>query len=105
MSATNQPPGVPRRYVVSPGRRVHILYGDRTGGGHRFGAGKGENEFPQSWTDDDIINAIEDVANDSGSTRLQRRARRVIFIATRKSISISVVVDVTNADIVTGFPT
>jgi hypothetical protein len=91
--------------VVSPARRVHILYGDRTGGGHRFGAGKGKNEFPQSWTDDDIINTIEDVANDSGSTRLQRRAGRVIFIATRKSISISVVVDVADADIVTGFPT
>lgn len=105
MSTTNQTPGKPVRFVVGSQKRIHILSGDHTGGGHRFGAGKGKNEFPSSWSDDDIINAIESVANDPGSTRLTRRAGRAIFINVRNTISVTVVVDVATADIVTGYPT
>ena len=54
---------------VSPDRRNHILEGDETGGGHRAGAKRGKSEFPSDWSDDKIIDELESVANDPGSSR------------------------------------
>ena len=98
-------PEVTRRFTVSPARQSHILDGDRTGGGHRFAAGRGKSEFPQTWSDEFIINTIEDVANDPASTHIKGRGDYVRFIAMRNFVSITVVVDVVNADIITGYPT
>ena len=49
---------------VSPERRAHILDGDVDGsGGHRHGVGNpGKTEFPASWNDEKIIDALLDVA-------------------------------------------
>jgi hypothetical protein len=49
---------------VSPERTTHILDGDPGGGGgHRHGAGNpGKTEFPASWDDKKIIDALLDVA-------------------------------------------
>jgi len=44
-------------------RRIHILDGDDTGGGHRHGTGRpGKTEFPADWRDDRIVDAILAVA-------------------------------------------
>jgi Bacterial EndoU nuclease len=44
---------------IPPGRAIHILDGDATGGGHRYGTGtSGKTEFPASWDDDRFLNAI-----------------------------------------------
>ena len=44
-------------------RRIHILAGDETGGGHRHGTGRpGKTEFPAEWSDDRITDAILSVA-------------------------------------------
>jgi EndoU nuclease-like protein len=90
---------------VSASTRVHILVGDSRGGGRRFGTSRGKSEFPRSWLDDDIIAAIEDVANDPASIRLTGRRGRIILIGMRKSISIMVVANPETGFIVTGFPT
>jgi len=49
---------------VSPERTKHILDGDGDGsGGHRHGIGNpGKTEFPASWNDEKIIDALLDVA-------------------------------------------
>jgi hypothetical protein len=48
---------------VTPERRTHILDGDATGGGHRYGTGNpGKTEFPASWDDEKIIDIVVDVA-------------------------------------------
>jgi hypothetical protein len=53
----------PEAIRVSPERTTHILDGDGTGGGHRHGTGNpGKTEFPASWDDKKIINALLDVA-------------------------------------------
>jgi Bacterial EndoU nuclease len=93
------------QFSVSAAARVHILAGDIRGGGHRFGTSRGKSEFPQSWSDDDIIAAIEDVANDPASVRLPGRGGRIILIGMRKSVSITVVANPESGFIVTGFPT
>jgi Bacterial EndoU nuclease len=48
---------------LAPDRRTHILDGDDTGGGHRYGTGTPDKtEFPAAWNDDRIIDAILTVA-------------------------------------------
>jgi hypothetical protein len=101
---TNHQSGSAQRRIVSPQRRIHILTGDRTGGGHRHGAGKGGSEFPASWSDQDIIDAIEDVANDTSATTIRGRNGSMRLIASRNSVSITVVLD-GRGQIVTGYPT
>jgi hypothetical protein len=91
-------------YSVSPGRRLHILDGDLRGGGHRFGAGKGKAEFPQGWSDDAIILAIQSVANDPASLTLQAAKGRLKMIGNRNTVVIAVIVEPTTGEIVTGYP-
>jgi hypothetical protein len=90
---------------VSASVREHILDGDRRGGGHRFGANRGESEFPQSSPDDDIIRTIEDLANDPAATRVQGRRGRVILIGVRNSVGVTVVINPVTGCIETRFPT
>lgn len=94
-----------QRYRVTAGRRIHILDGDASGGGHRFGAGKGKSEFPQHWTDDQIISAIENVANDPQSVSSSGRGGRKVIRGVENGLLILVVVDPADGSIVTGYPT
>jgi hypothetical protein len=44
-------------------RRIHVLDGEQTGGGHRHGTGRpGKTEFPAEWGDDRIVDAILAIA-------------------------------------------
>lgn len=99
----NSPAG--QRYRVTTGRRIHILDGDASGGGHRFGAGKGKTEFPPDWTDDQIITAIEKIANDPQSVASSARRGRKVMRGVENGLPISVVVDPADGSIVTGYPT
>jgi Bacterial EndoU nuclease len=61
---------------MPPERVIHILDGDATGGGHRYGTGKpGKTEFPASWDDDKITESILSVARLPDSASLQRNGR------------------------------
>jgi len=91
------------RAHVTPDRRKHILEGDKTGGGHRPGAGKrGKSEFPADWSDDKIIQEIEDIANDP-ATEAQPSGDRLVKTGTRDGVEIKVVID-PDGEIVTGYP-
>jgi hypothetical protein len=62
---------VPSPYDVdlaSPQRRTHILDGDATGGGHRWPGLPGKTPFPQSWSDDQIMHNVSDIATDPSLT-------------------------------------
>ncbi len=53
---------------VSPQRRVHILAGDATGGGHGpRSTVPGKSKFPAHLADDEIIAGIEAIANRAAS--------------------------------------
>lgn len=56
------------KYEVSDSRREHILEGDPPGTGHGPNRGSSEGAFPDTWTDDQVIDAIERVANNPNST-------------------------------------
>ncbi|MBQ8547020.1 MAG: EndoU domain-containing protein, partial [Lachnospiraceae bacterium] len=56
-------------YRVSDSRRNHILEGEGpTDPGHGPNRGFTEGAFPDTWTDEQVISAIEDVANNPNST-------------------------------------
>jgi hypothetical protein len=98
--------GVARQFIVTPSVRHHILFGNgASGGGHKYGHGGGKSEFPQNWSDDEIIDRVESVANDPLSTSVSGRHGRVIMIGLRNLVSISVVVDRSLNFVYTGFPT
>ena len=57
-----------QKYEVSDSRREHILEGDPPGTGHGPNRGNTGGAFPDTWTDDQAIDAIERVANSPNST-------------------------------------
>lgn len=93
---------------VSPARRVHILDGDVTGGGH--GPGRrisGKSEFPPSLSDDDIIAGIEAIANDPASYPggvIPIASGRFKITAPVKGVSTSVIVEPTAGAVITAWP-
>lgn len=92
-------------YKVGPDRRRHILDGDRTGGGHRHGAGwPGKSEFPAGWDDGAIIGAVEAVANDPASEVRPAPRGRVAITGTHRGLRVMVVAEADGATVVTGYP-
>ncbi len=86
-------------------RRYHILDGDGPGqGGHGPGRNiPNKSEFPDGWTDDQVMHAISDVATDPNSVTRAGRNGRTITEGTRNGVEIRVVQEA-NGEIVTGFP-
>ncbi len=60
--------GINKEYSVSGKRRKHILDGDPPGTGHGPNRGQTEGVFPDTWTDDQAIEAIERIASGNNST-------------------------------------
>ncbi len=99
-------PNATKRYAVLPDRRHHILFGDPSSGGHKHGYGRGKKgEFPATWSDDDIIQAVESVANDPTSTSIPIRWGCFKLIGMRNSFSVTVVVDPAIDYVKTAYPT
>ncbi len=86
-------------------RRTHILYGDRTGGGHLFGVGKPcKSEFPKDWSSDDIVEIVQGIAaNDNLNWKMQKNGYSVVE-QTVNSIKVRVVVNKAENEIVTAYP-
>ena len=94
-------------YTVSEGGRNHILNGDENGGGHRYGANNDldKTKFPKEWTDNEIIDAIESVANGPDVSNPPRPDGRKDVYGIIKGVPIHVVLGVPGSgDIITGHP-
>lgn len=92
--------------AISPQRRAHILYGDATGGGHMFGAGKPcKSEFPKHWDEDTIIKEVELIAaNDNLNWEQQRNG---YYVTEQKvgAVKVRVVKGRENKNVITAYPT
>ena len=95
--------------LASEARTSHILDGEvrpngSFGGGHRAGTGfPKKSEFPASWSDDQIMHNISDVATDPASVFRPGRGGDVFGTGTRGGIDIEVLLR--NDEIWTGYPT
>jgi hypothetical protein len=90
--------------IVSPGRTEHILNGDATGGGHMWPGAPGKTPFPRDWSGARIMHEVSDIATDPASTRVRQGGREVVT-GTRGGVDIRVIVDYTNDNIITAYPT
>jgi RHS repeat-associated protein len=90
---------------ITPGRAKHILEGDRTGGGHRAGTGRpGQTEFPEEWTDQDIIDAISDIYNNGEvDDDLPDVEDGSGYTGEHRGIRIEVIAD-EDGNVITGYP-
>lgn len=94
---------------ISPQRRIHILDGDATGGGHRSGRGiPGKSEFPSRWNDRQVIKYISDIIKDPNSRWIRQPGKppyRWRIEGTRDGINIRVIVEPQGQGVITAFPT
>jgi hypothetical protein len=112
------PSGVDLEQLSHPSstRRIHILDGDTSGGGH--GSGRkipGKSEFP--WTDQQTLNYIADIVTDPNSIWSQQtgsngslytrsgRPSRWNVTGHRDNIDVKIVIEPAGEGIITAFPT
>ena len=108
---------IQKQYVnlASPKRTQHILYGDRTGGGHLFPAKPNKSEFPRLWSGDKTMHNISDIATDPniswnfsrgkmGSAITNRgHPTRCFAIGEREGIKIKVVIEPYHEGIISAY--
>lgn len=92
--------------LASPNRTNHILYGDKTGGGHLWPGAPGKSAFPSTWSADYTMHNISDIATDPNlkwnKGRTVQGVQRFEVTGERDSIPIKVITDGT--DIITAYP-
>lgn len=90
---------------ISEQRRTHILYGDKTGGGHLHGVGKPcKSEFPADWSSEEIVETVQSIAaNDNLNWKSQRNGYAVAEQMV-EGIRVRVVLDRNRQDVVTAYP-
>lgn len=91
--------------VFIPEDRIrHILDGEGRSGGHRFGTGiPGKTEFPASWSDDDILEAIRYVAGTGVVIGPAHRKNDLLISGEVNGVTIRVVVRA-DGQVRTGYP-
>lgn len=94
---------------ISPKRKIHILDGDATGGGHGPGRGiPGKSEFPSRWSDRKVLRYISDIIKDPNSRWIRQPGKppfRWRIEGTRERINIRVIVEPQGEGVITAFPT
>jgi len=64
--------------VISDQRKKHILYGDKTGGGHMSPGLPGKSAFPENWNENKILEAARNISKDTSlSMKIQANGRIV----------------------------
>ncbi|PZQ45569.1 MAG: RhsD protein [Micavibrio aeruginosavorus] len=91
--------------TISDNGIEHILHGDETGGGHKFGTGKPcKSEFPKEWNNKEIIKTVEKIAaNDNLKWRKQKNGYYTAE-ETVEGVRIRVVLNRKRDDVVTAYP-
>ncbi len=86
-------------------RKIHILDGDTTGGGHRSGTGlPRKTEFPPGWTDEKILDAVREVAGTGTVDKPGIRHGELEIVGEIDGVRIRVVVK-ENGEVRTAYPT
>lgn len=98
-AANDNAPQIPQDRVT------HILYGDRSGGGHLYGTGKPcKSEFPQNWDAQTVLKNIQAAAaNDNADWEQQPNGYYVADVPV-DGIQIRVVLNGAQDTVITAYP-
>lgn len=95
----------PRAVVISPQARTHILYGDDKGGGHHHAANKPcKSEFPEDWSEQRIIDAIELIASNDNLNWKQQKNGYYTGEQQVGHLKIRVILNDNKTRVITGYP-
>lgn len=91
--------------VLTTERAMHILYGDKTGGGHLHGVGKPcKSEFPASWKKEDVLHRVTmAAANDNIDWKKQKNGYATTETGI-DGITVRIVIDPDTNSIITAYP-
>ncbi|MEM7490592.1 MAG: EndoU domain-containing protein [Pseudomonadota bacterium] len=85
-------------------RARHILDGEGRSGGHRHGTGTpGKTEFPARWSDDDILEAIKEVAGTGAVDRSAHREGDLAIVGEVDGVILKAIVKA-SGEVRTGYP-
>lgn len=91
--------------VLTASAQKHILYGDKRGGGHKYGTGKPcKSEFPADWDNEQILTTVKRMAaNDNAGWEEQDNG---YYVSEQFSgnMRIRVVLNRNKDEIVTAYP-
>jgi hypothetical protein len=91
---------------ISDDRRIHILYGDATGGGHLYGTGKPcKSEFPKSWNKETVIKEVDLIAANDNLNWEQQRNGYYVTEQSVGTVKVRVVKGRNGEDVITAYPT
>ncbi|GJL84705.1 MAG: hypothetical protein DHS20C02_04800 [Micavibrio sp.] len=92
--------------TISPERRIHILYGDKTGGGHKFGSNKPcKSEFPQDWDENEILETVRLIAANDNADWRQEDNGYFVTEKTENDVKVRVVLGPDKQRVITAYPT
>lgn len=99
------PEHAPGEFTLSNRAKTHILYGDGSGGGHKYGVGKPcKSEFPQEWDDADIIETVERIAANDNLDWRQEGNGYFVSEAMDDDLKIRVVMNGEQNRVITAYP-
>ncbi|MCB9989051.1 MAG: EndoU domain-containing protein [Rhodospirillales bacterium] len=90
---------------LSERRRIHILYGDESGGGHLHGVNKPcKTEFPENWDAQQVIKTVKALAANDNVIWHQEDNGYYVSEQDDGGLVVRVVLDREGDDIVTAYP-
>ena len=110
LNVNGAPTSVQLPSIIDSDKAVHILTGDGPGkGGHQWPGQAGKSPFPQSWSADDILGYVSDVATDPNSIVTSAGGGRTAVTGIRNGIEIRVIIERPNhplhpGRVVTAYP-
>ena len=95
-----------RKVIITKQRKTHILYGDKTGGGHLYGLGKPcKSEFPEDWDEEEILDTVKRIAANDNLPWEQQDNGYYVAESNEGQTRVRVVLGPQKQKIITAYPT
>ncbi len=92
-------------FALSERAKTHILYGDHSGGGHRFGTGKAcKSEFPKDWNDERIVSVVQNIAANDNIAWKRQDNGYLVSQYLEDGIAVRVVMSNDKTKVITAYP-
>ncbi len=106
LSYNQKKPANDNNIIITDYAKEHVLYGNKSGGGHKFGVGKPcKSEFPKNWDDKKIFNEITRLAANDNIKWRQEDNGYYASEQTVEKINIRIILGKNKQKLITAYPT